>query len=109
MASTVFLTDRAMVTSCGTVMQMKTVQPQSKENASKAQPRQQASAPRPQLGRMAASLLSLQRSHGNQFVQRLLQSDRLQSIQRAADPDASGPCDQPHIDTLIARSAGVGI
>jgi hypothetical protein len=82
-------------------MRMKTVQPQSKENASKAQPRQQASAPRPQLGGMAASLLSLQRSHGNQFVQRLLQSDRLQSIQRAADPDASGPCDQPHIDTLI--------
>src|SRR3989442_15046983 len=90
-----------MVTSCGTVVRMKTVQPQGRENAAKAQLRQQAPTPRPQLGGMAASLLSLQRSPGNQFVQRLLQADRLQSIQRAADPVASAPCDQTHIGTLI--------
>jgi hypothetical protein len=59
---------------------------------------------------MAASLVSLQRSHGNQFVQRLVRSERIQArltipaplhVQRATDPDLRGPCDQSHIDTLI--------
>ncbi len=57
-------------------MQLKAVQPASKENASKAQVQPQAAAinhtPQPVSG--VAALLSLQCTHGNRFVQQLLRS-----------------------------------
>jgi uncharacterized protein DUF4157 len=67
-------------------MRTKALQPESKEPMEKAQVRQQASAPMPQPIGMAVSLLSLQRSHGNQFVQRLLQSRRMQAKLTITEP-----------------------
>jgi Domain of unknown function (DUF4157) len=61
-------------------MAMKVAQPKSKENAAKAQALKQPlpaeSVPKPH--GMAASLLSLQRSHGNRFIQRILNQAAIQ-------------------------------
>jgi hypothetical protein len=58
---------------------MKTVQRQSKENTAKARDPQKVSTPTPQRAGLAASLLSLQQSHGNQYVLQLLRSRRIQA------------------------------
>jgi hypothetical protein len=58
---------------------MKAVQAQSRENRAKARGSQKVSTPTPQGAGLAASLLSLQQSHGNQYVLQLIRSRRLQA------------------------------
>lgn len=65
-------------------MRTKTLQRENKENMAKV--RQQPSAPMPRPVGMAASLLSLQRSHGNWFVQRLLRSGAIQAKLSISQP-----------------------
>ena len=65
-------------------MRTKTLQRESKEPTAKA--RQQSSPPMQQSVGMVASLLSLQRSHGNRFVQRLLRSGAIQAKLSISEP-----------------------
>lgn len=67
-------------------MRTKALQPESKEPMEKVQALQQPAVSMPQPIGVAASLLSLQRSHGNQFVQRLLRSRRMQAKLTISEP-----------------------
>jgi len=67
-------------------MRTKALQAASKEPMEKAQALQQPSVSMPQPIGVAATLLSLQRSHGNQYVQRLLRSRRMQTKLTISEP-----------------------
>jgi Domain of unknown function (DUF4157) len=67
-------------------MRTKALQAESKGTMEKAQVLQQPAVSMPQPIGVAATLLRLQRSHGNQYVQRLLRSRRMQAKLTISEP-----------------------
>ena len=67
-------------------MRTKALQPESKEPMEKAQALQRPAVSMPQPIGVAATLLSLQCSHGNRYVQRLLRSRRMQAKLTISEP-----------------------
>ena len=67
-------------------MRTKALQAESKEAMERAQALQRPAVSMPQPIGVAATLLSLQRSHGNRYVQRLLRSRRMQAKLTISEP-----------------------